>query len=111
MDHEIELAPELLDLGEDRVDGRTIGDVAVADDRRVEFLRQWLHALLECVALIGERELGAVPPGGLRDAPRNRAVVGNAHYQAALAGKDAGRRCLGHESPKLSSDTSENGLL
>ena len=32
MDDEVELAPELLDLGEDRVDGGAVGDVAMADD-------------------------------------------------------------------------------
>ena len=66
MDDEIEGAPELLDLGEDRVDAGRIRHVAMADDGRVELLRQRLHALLQRVALIGEGEFGAVacaPPG------------------------------------------------
>lgn len=56
MDDEVELAPELLDLGEDRVDRGAVGDVAMADDMAAEFLGERLDPLLQRVALIGEGE-------------------------------------------------------
>ena len=56
---------------------------------RAEFGGQRLDALPERVALIGERELGALVGAGLGDAPGDRPVVGDAHDQAALAGHQA----------------------
>ena len=53
----------------------------------VEFPRQGLDALLQGVALVGEGELGAVGGRRLRDAPGDRAVVGDTEHQAALAGQ------------------------
>ena len=77
------------DGGEDRVDRRGIGDVAMADDEPADLLRERLDPLLQRVALIGERELGALRMAGLRDAPGDRPVVGDAHDQAALAPHEA----------------------
>jgi hypothetical protein len=69
MDDEIDLAPALLQPVEDGVERGHVGDVAMADEVRAEFLGQRLDALLEGIALIGERELGALGGAGLRDAP------------------------------------------
>ena len=47
-----------------------IGDVAMADDRGVELLRQRLDALFQRVALIGESQFGAVVAGRPGRCPR-----------------------------------------
>ena len=70
VDDEVELAPEPCDLGEDRVDRRRVGDVAMADDGGAEGLGKGLDALLQGVALVGEGEFGALRAGGLRRCPR-----------------------------------------
>ena len=60
VDDEVERAPEARSTSAktaSMVAG--IGDVAMADDRRAELLRQRLDPLLQRVALIGEGELGA----------------------------------------------------
>ena len=44
-----------------------------------------LDPLLDGVALIGERDLGALVGHGLGDAPGDRAVIGDAEHDAALA--------------------------
>ena len=62
-------------------------DVAGGHERRVDRLRELAHALLDPLALVGEGEARAVlgePPG---DRPRDRAAVGDAENEAALAGK------------------------
>ncbi len=56
---------------------------------RAEFRGQRLDALLQGIALIGERQLGALRGAGLGDAPGDRAVVGDAENQALLAGHQA----------------------
>ena len=89
MHQEIERAPGRLHGGEHRIDGRGLGDVAMADDDAADLLRQRLDALLERVALIGEGELRAVLVAGLGDAPGERAVVRDPHDQAALAAHEA----------------------
>ena len=61
-----------------------IGDVAMADDVPADLLRERLDPLLQRVALIGERQFGALRMAGLGDAPGNRPVVGDAHDEAAL---------------------------
>ena len=48
--------------------------------------------LLQRVALVGQREVGAVPARRLGDAPGDRAVVRDADDQAALARENARRR-------------------
>ena len=62
-----------------------IGDVAMAEQEPAEFLGQRLDALLQRVALPGERDLGAGRVAGLGDAPGDRAVVGDAEDHPALA--------------------------
>jgi hypothetical protein len=57
----------------------------MADDDTARRSRQRLDAFLQRVALIGEREFCAMRARRLRDAPRNRPVVGDAQDQAALA--------------------------
>ena len=78
------------DCREDRIDGRGLGDVAMADHAAADLLGQRLDPLLQGVALIGEGELGAVRMAGLGDAPGDRPVVGDPHDQAALAAHQTG---------------------
>ena len=59
VDEEIEPAPLRLDLGEDRVHGRGVGHVAMADDMGADLGGERLDALLQRVALVGEGDLGA----------------------------------------------------
>jgi hypothetical protein len=96
VDEEVEPAPARLDLGEDGVDAGEIGHVAMAGDDRAEFGRKRLDALLESVALVGQRKLGALRGAGLRDAPGNGAVVCHAQDEPALAGQKAvaTRHCI-----------------
>ena len=84
MDQEIEAAPETLDLGEDRIHRRRVGDVAMADDMGADLLGQRLDALLQGVALVGQRDIRAGIAAGPGDSPGDRPVVGDAHDQAAL---------------------------
>ena len=77
------------DIGENLVDGRRIGDVAMAGDKGAEFRRQRFDALLERLALIGQRDFGAMLDTGLGDAPGNRTIVRDAENKAALAGHEA----------------------
>jgi hypothetical protein len=51
----------------------------------LEFGRQRLDALLQSIALIGEGQFRTLLGAGLGNAPGNRAVVGHAHDEAALA--------------------------
>ena len=81
-------------FGEDRVDRRRIGDVAMAGDDRAELGGQRLDALLQRVALVGQRKFGSGIGAGLGDAPGDRTVVGDAHDDAALAVHQTG--CLDH---------------
>jgi hypothetical protein len=89
--HEIEAAPARRDLIEDGVDGRRVGDVAMASDDSTDFLGQGLDPLLQRIALIGKRQLGALRPAGLGDPPGDRAVVGDPHHQATFAAHETGR--------------------
>ena len=52
---------------------------------RAKLLGQRADPFLECVALIGERQLGARIGAGLGDAPGDGLVIGKAHDQAALS--------------------------
>ena len=85
MHDEVERAPGLLRGREHRVDGRRLGDVAMAEHLRADLLRQRLDALLQRIALIGEGDFGALGAAGLGDAPGERPVVGDPQDQAALA--------------------------
>ncbi len=89
MDEEVELAPFLLQPGEDGVDAGHIRHVAMAGDKRADLGGQRLDALLQRVALVGQRDLGALLRNGLGDAPRDRTIVGHAKDQAFLAGHQA----------------------
>ena len=53
MDDEVEAAPQLFGFGEDGVDRRAVGDVAMADHVRAKFLGERPHALFERLALKG----------------------------------------------------------
>ncbi len=90
MDQKVELAPELVDLGEHRVDRGRVGHVAMAHDRGVEFPRQRPHPLFERLALVGEGQFGARRARRLGDAPGDRPIVGDPHDEAAPAGQNTG---------------------
>lgn len=98
VDDEVELAPELLDLGEDRVDRRAVGDVAMADDMAAKLLGKRLDPLLQRIALIGEGEFRSRIRRRLGDAPGDGPVVRDAHHEPALALEEIGGRRNGVES-------------
>ena len=74
----------------------------MADHSPADLLRQRLDPLLQRIALIGESKLGAVLVAGLRNAPGDRAVVGDAHDQAALAAQET--RGFRHDPPRRAAD-------
>ena len=106
MDHEVDLAPQALDFGEGGIDGRAVGDVAMADDMGTKLGGQRTHALFKRIALIGEGEFGTGQARGPGDAPGNRTIVGDAHDEATLAGENSGLASslridgLGHAGPE-----------
>jgi hypothetical protein len=79
VDEEVDLAPQIFDLGEDGVERLGLGDVAMADDMGAELGGERLDALPEGLALIGEarspRPVGGA--GRLGDAPGDRSIVGD----------------------------------
>ncbi len=90
MDDEIEPPPVLLQAGEQPVEAFLVLDVGLFDDLRAELLDHGQHALAERRALVGEGHFGARGVQGLGDTPGDRALVGDAHDQAALAGHHLG---------------------
>ncbi len=89
VDQEVDPAPGRLDRCEHRIDGCRIGHIAIADNDAADLLGQRLDALLQRVALIGKRQLRAMPPAGLGNAPGKRTVVRDPHDQAAFAAHKA----------------------
>ena len=85
MNQEIDLAPGLLQFGENIVDGRNVFDIAGQKDVGANGIGQRLHALAEGFALIGEGQFGPVLAQFTRDAPGNGMIIGDAHHQAAPA--------------------------
>ena len=59
------------------------------DHDTADFLGQWLDALFQQVALIGECKLGAVRMTGFGNTPGQRSLVGNPNDQAALSTHEA----------------------
>ena len=86
VDHEVQLAPLLLQRVEHRVDGGFVTHVARQHDGRAGFLRQRTHALLQRLTQIGEGQLGPLGAARLGDAPGDGAVVGDAHDETLFAG-------------------------
>ncbi len=86
MNDEIQAAPDLLDARENLVDARQVEHVAWLDDLGPERLRKGKSAAAKGAVLITERKLGALTSQHPGNAPGDRAVVGDAHYEAALAG-------------------------
>ena len=97
MDDEVHVAPTLSNGGEHGIDAGIVGDVAGHDEVDADGLGEGGHPLAERLALVGEGQLGAVGGGGARDAPGDRAFVGDAHDQAALASHQPA--LLSHQIP------------
>src|SRR5437667_219228 len=72
-------------LGEERRDLGVARDVTGEDQRASELRGHLRDAVLEAFVLVGERELGALAPGGSGDAVGNRAIGEQARDQHALA--------------------------
>ena len=70
---------------EHRLDASLVGHVARQNELGADLGGKGLDALLDGVALIGERDLRALVAAGLGDAPGDGAVVGDAEHDAALA--------------------------
>lgn len=92
-------APDFADLGENGVDGRLVGHVAMADDGRAELGGEGADTLFQRLALVGKGEFRAGLAAGPRDAPGDRTVVRDAHDEAALARHEMRSRaevCVSH---------------
>ncbi|MCY1230924.1 hypothetical protein D9M72_433570 [compost metagenome] len=101
MHHEVDLAPLLFERIEDGVDAGFVANVAMAGHEAVDLGEQRLDALLQCIALIGQRNFAALGMDRLGDPPCDRTVVRDAHDDATLALHQT--RCLSHAlSPILS---------
>ena len=99
MDEEVELPqvrPSALNTASTRA---LVGHVARQHELGADLGGERLDPLLDGVALIGERDLGALIGHGLGDAPGDRAVVGDAEHEAALARHQFA--AFGHRSPAL----------
>ena len=75
---------------EDAGDVVVRADVARGDERALDRRGELAHVLLDPLALVGERELGAAVGEPLGDRPRDRALVGDAEDEPALAVEGAG---------------------
>src|SRR6266545_5291482 len=73
------------DLAEDTRDVFVGAHVTLGHERAGDGLGQLTHALLDSLALIRERELGAAVGEPLGDRPRDRAAVRNSENQTTLA--------------------------
>ncbi|NJK43357.1 MAG: hypothetical protein HC933_03055 [Pleurocapsa sp. SU_196_0] len=80
----VELRPMLAKLRKQSLDLGVLGNVAVKGQYGAEFGRRFGHALLEALALVAERQLGAFAVAGAGNAIGQRAVVQNAGDQQAF---------------------------
>src|SRR5690242_8332287 len=86
MDEDIELPPERLpDLANNPSQVVVGADIAFGDQRRIDRLRELADALLDPLALIGERKLRTSGREAARDRPRDRALVRDTEHEPALA--------------------------
>src|SRR5438876_7756700 len=88
MDEQIQLPAE--DLPHLGGDSRAVGvgaDVACGNQRRIDRGRELANVALDPFPLVGEGEPGAAIGETLRDRPGDRALVGDAEDEAALAGE------------------------
>ena len=85
MNQDIELIPVSAELLEQPVDLLVLGDVQRQHDIGAERGAHLLHACLELVALIGQREFRALAAHRLGDAVCDRALTGQAGDQRLLA--------------------------
>ena len=70
------------------VDLGVVGDVERQDELRAQRLGQRLHALLELLVDVGERELGAFAVHGLRDAPGDGTIGCDADDERAFSAQE-----------------------
>src|SRR5277367_4146507 len=85
MHEQVKSVPLFLECPEYRRDLRVVVDVELADHVRLDLRGQRTHALLEDLALVGHRDLGAFCRQRLRDRPRQALVVRDADDQRSLA--------------------------
>ena len=79
---------DLLEGGERGVDLGVVGDVERHDELRAQRLGERLHAILELLVDVGERELGAFAMHGLRDAPGDGTIGCDADDERALTAQE-----------------------
>src|SRR6185437_2814429 len=85
VDGEVEPPPALVDGGKEAIEALFVGDIAIAHEVAADLLGERPHALAIGIALIRESEFRAMRRDQLGDAPGERALIGNAHDQAALS--------------------------
>ena len=97
----VEAIPGLAKLAEQPLDLRVVANVALEGELGAELGCVLGNAVFEALALVAERQLGALSPARPRDAVGNRAVVQHAGDQQALAGQEShggdGRDSVGAE--------------
>ncbi len=84
MDDEVDRRPTLRQSREGLVELGHVRDVALDQEVAAELLGERAHALLHRLALIAEREFGALLAQLLGNPPGQRTIVGEAHDQPAL---------------------------
>ena len=94
VDHKINIGP----FGRQRVKGAVeivhVGNVAIDEEVTAELFRQWPNALFHDFALIAERQFRAFGMQTLRNAPRQRLVIGEPHNQPAFARHQSSHKIL-----------------
>ena len=83
MDDEVDAVPARGDGLEQRVDRGLVRDIAFRQEIRADLCRQRLDPFLECLALIGKGQFGALIGKCLGNAPGDGFVIGQTHDKAA----------------------------
>src|SRR5581483_1480402 len=85
VDHGVEAAKPLTDLPVDLGQLRFVGDVAGDDQRIVQGGGEVAHVAFHALALVGDGQARSLALHGLRNAPGDAAVVGDAVNYGGLA--------------------------
>ena len=95
VDEDVEPAAERLpDLAEHAVDVLVGAHVALDHERAVDRLGEVADALLDALALVRERDLGALVGEPAGDRPRDRAPVGDAEDERLLSLEPSGHPAI-----------------
>ena len=85
MNHKVQSAPGFFDFTEDSVETCGICHIAWQHKAGANPLREWNNALLQCVALVSERNFRPLVVAGFANTPGNRAIIRDAHNEPAFS--------------------------